>query len=84
MNPNPVTAKRSTKAERPPCVAITIGECCWPAVALCVGALLPFMNKAFTNDDVTFLLQARHVLGDPLHPTAFEMVFQGTRIRLSQ
>jgi hypothetical protein len=45
---------------------------------------LPFINKPFTNDDVTFLLQARQVLGDPLHPTAFDMVFHGTRIRLSQ
>jgi hypothetical protein len=45
--------------------------------------LLPFINKAHTIDDTTFLFQAEHVLKDPLHPTAFEMVADGNRIRLS-
>jgi hypothetical protein len=45
--------------------------------------LLLFLGKAYTIDDVTFLLQAQHVLVDPLHPTAFDMVFHGERIRLS-
>jgi hypothetical protein len=33
--------------------------------------LIPFLNKAFTIDDTMFLLQAKHLLSDPLHPTAF-------------
>ena len=45
--------------------------------------LLPFLGKAHTIDDVTFLLQAEHVLQDPLHPTAFEMLSDGNRVRLS-
>jgi hypothetical protein len=45
--------------------------------------LLPFLGKAHTIDDVTFLLQAKHALRDFWHPTAFEMVSDGERIRLS-
>ncbi len=78
------TTRQSRAHHEPVSVALLVVQCSWPAVALCFGALLPFVNKAFTNDDVTFLLQAQHVLGDPLHPTAFDMVFHGTRIRLSQ
>jgi hypothetical protein len=55
-----------------------------PAALLALCALLPFLSKPFTVDDVTFLLQAKHVLVDPLHPTAFDMVFHGERIRLSE
>ena len=36
--------------------------CAWPAAALAIAMLLPFLNKAHRGDDVTFLLQARHVL----------------------
>src|SRR5688500_5085849 len=59
-------------------------SCAAPAVLLAPCVLLPFLQKAYTNDDVTFLLQAKHVMVDPLHPTAFEMVFHGDRMRLSQ
>ena len=45
--------------------------------------LVPFLNKAHAVDDVTFLLQAQHVLHDPLHPTAFDLVADGQRIRVS-
>ena len=45
--------------------------------------LTPFLTKAHTIDDATFLLQAEHVLRDPLHPTAFEIVADGERVRLS-
>lgn len=38
-------------------------------------ALTPFLDKAFTIDDPVFLLEARHALTDPLHPTAFSMVW---------
>src|SRR5262249_56230008 len=44
---------------------------------------MPFLGKAHAIDDVTFLLQAKHALTDPWHPTAFEMVADGQRIRLS-
>lgn len=54
-----------------------------PAVAIAVVVLFPFVGKAFTIDDVVFLLQAEHILRDPLHPTAFDMVFHGSRIRMS-
>lgn len=55
----------------------------WPGWALAAALLLPFLGKAHTVDDVTFLLQARHVLADPLHPTAFHLVSDGHAIRLS-
>jgi hypothetical protein len=55
----------------------------WPALLLASMILLPWLGKAHTIDDTTFLLQAAHVLKDPLHPTAFEMVADGDRIRLS-
>ena len=55
----------------------------WPGLLLACALLLPFLQKAHAVDDVTFLLQAKHVLGDPWHPTAFEMVADGHRIRLS-
>jgi hypothetical protein len=42
---------------------------------IAVAALAPFYDKAFTIDDTLFLRQAEHVLNDPLHPTAFEMVW---------
>jgi hypothetical protein len=58
--------------------------CGLPAAVLALAVLLPFLGKAFTIDDVTFLLQAKHILRDPLHPTAMDMVFHGVRLRLSQ
>jgi 4-amino-4-deoxy-L-arabinose transferase-like glycosyltransferase len=57
--------------------------CALPAAVLALAVLLPFLGKAFTIDDVTFLLQAKHILRDPLHPTALDMVFHGVRLRLS-
>ena len=55
----------------------------WPGALLVLALLVPFLGKAHALDDVTFLLQAQHVLHDPLHPTAFDMVADGDRIRLS-
>ena len=54
-----------------------------PAALVALAFLLPFLNSAFTIDDVTFLLQAKHILSDPLHPAAFNMVADGVRVRLS-
>ena len=46
-----------------------------PAVLIAIAAVAPFHDKAFTVDDTLFLRQAEHLLHDPLHPTAFEMVW---------
>jgi 4-amino-4-deoxy-L-arabinose transferase-like glycosyltransferase len=46
-----------------------------PALALAAAVLVPFLGKAFTIDDTVFLREAQHALSDPLHPTAFEMVW---------
>jgi len=37
--------------------------------------LLPFLNTPFTIDDPIYLREAQHVLADPLHPQAFNMVW---------
>ena len=55
-----------------------------PAICIAIVVLVPFLFSAYTIDDVTFLLQAKHAVLDPLHPTAFDMVFHGSRIRLSE
>lgn len=54
------------------------------AALLALATLLPFLNKAYNFDDLTFLLQAQHMLSDPLHPTAFDMVFHGQVLRVSK
>ena len=67
--------------------ALKTGLNAWSAalpVLVALIVLIPFLGKPFTIDDVTFLLEAKHALSDPLHPSAFEMVFDGERIRLSQ
>jgi hypothetical protein len=46
-----------------------------PALLLATVVLVPFLDKAFTIDDTMFLRQAEQLLNDPLHPTAFEMVW---------
>ncbi len=48
------------------------------------ATLLPFLRKAYNIDDLTFLLQAQHMQVDPLHPTAFDMVFHGQVLRVSK
>src|SRR5262245_53607818 len=54
-----------------------------PAIAVAVGFFLAFIDKAYTNDDATFLLMAQHMLEDPLHYSAFDFVFHGYRGRAS-
>ena len=51
----------------------------WPALALAAVVLLPFLHKAYTIDDPVFLREAQHVLVDPVHPSAFEMVWASER-----
>ena len=55
-----------------------------PAIAIATAFMLLFIDKPFTVDDPTFLLMARHMLDDPLHPTAFDFVFHGAWMRLSE
>ncbi len=64
--------------------APTALRCAIPGVFLALLALLPFYHKAYTIDDSTFILAARHALHDPLHPTAFDMPSGGTIIRVSK
>ena len=47
----------------------------WPAFVLAAVVLLPFLGKAYTIDDPIYLREAQHLLTDPLHPMAFEMVW---------
>ncbi len=54
-----------------------------PAVVLAAAALVPFLDKAFTVDDTIFLREAEHAVGDPLHPTAFEMVWSDAPARVA-
>jgi hypothetical protein len=52
--------------------------------ALAAVILLPFLGKAYTIDDPVFLREAQHVLTDPLHPSAFEIVWSNEhRLRAS-
>ncbi len=46
-----------------------------PAIVLVLAILAPFREKAFTIDDTIFLYEARQAVADPLHPTAFDMVW---------
>jgi 4-amino-4-deoxy-L-arabinose transferase-like glycosyltransferase len=55
--------------------------CAAPSLLLAAIALVPFLDKAFTLDDTYFLLGARHVLVDPLHPTAFDIVWSDVPVR---
>jgi hypothetical protein len=54
-----------------------------PALVLSALVLAPFLGKAFTMDDTVFLFEAEHALGDPLHPTAFEMAWTDVPQRIS-
>jgi hypothetical protein len=53
----------------------TVLRCATPALIVAVLILAPFREKAFTIDDTSSLYQARHALVDPLHPAAFDMVW---------
>lgn len=55
-----------------------------PALFLSAVILLPHMGKAFTIDDTIFLREARHALTDPLHPTAFDLLWDAEVERVSQ
>ena len=55
----------------------------FPAIVVAMAFFVLFIDKAFTIDDRTFLLMARHMLEDPLHYSSFEFVFHGFRGRAS-
>jgi 4-amino-4-deoxy-L-arabinose transferase-like glycosyltransferase len=55
-----------------------------PAFVLSVALLAPHLGKAFTLDDPVFMRTAEHALADPLHPTAFEMVWRNVPERTSE
>jgi hypothetical protein len=46
-----------------------------PAIVLASLLLLPFLNTPFTIDDPLFLKEANHLLEDPLHPQAVDVVW---------
>jgi len=49
--------------------------CAWPSMVLGALLLLPFLNAPFTIDDPIYLREAQHLLEDPFHPQAFNMVW---------
>ena len=51
----------------------------WAALAVAAVVLLPFLGKAYTVDDPVFLREAQSVLTNPLHPSAFQMVWASER-----
>jgi hypothetical protein len=55
----------------------------WAALVLAAITLLPFLDKAYTIDDPVFLLESEHVLTDPLHPSAVEIVWSTDRRALA-
>ncbi len=48
------------------------------------AVFLPFMGKAFHNDEPFFLAAAQHVLVDPLHPLAFSFTWYGRLLPAAQ
>lgn len=54
---------------------LTALGCALPAIALAALLLLPFLGTPFTIDDPIYLAEAQHVLEDPLHPLAFDIVW---------
>src|SRR5277367_2847635 len=60
-------------------------SCALPAMVLAALLLLPFLNAPFTIDDPLYLREAQHVLTDPLHPQAFNVVWSmDVNLRASQ
>jgi len=55
--------------------ARTAVVCAWPAMALAGLLLVPFLNTPFTIDDPIYLREAQQVPVDPLHPQAFDLVW---------
>jgi 4-amino-4-deoxy-L-arabinose transferase-like glycosyltransferase len=54
-----------------------------PALVVAALTLIPFYNKAFTMADPYSLWMAEQILRDPLHPTAFDVVWNQRPERLT-
>ena len=75
--------ERRAMSPLPPPPASEVLRRSLPALLLASIVLVPFLGKPFTMDDTVFLFEARHALTDPLHPTAFEMPWNGAVGRVS-
>jgi hypothetical protein len=53
--------------------AMEVLACAWPALLLATVCLLPFLNKAYINDDPWFLTMAQQIVKHPLHPMDFSI-----------
>jgi hypothetical protein len=51
----------------------SILRCALPALILSAVCLLPYLDKALTIDDPVYMLQARQILKEPLHPMALDI-----------
>jgi hypothetical protein len=54
-----------------------------PAFVVVVAVLAPFHDRAFTIDDTFFLRGALHAATDPLHPSAYDIVWQDAPERVA-
>lgn len=65
-------SRRAMDRDAPQTVsAIAVLACAWPALLLATVCLLPYLNKAFLNDDPWFLTMARQIVKHPTHPLDF-------------
>jgi hypothetical protein len=48
-----------------------------PGMLLAIACLTPFLHKAYTIDDSTFLLEARQILKTPFDPWSFPICYSG-------
>lgn len=53
------------------------------AVLVCVGCLIPFVNKAFFIDDPLFLWAAQHIQRHPLDPYGFDVNWYVSPMRMA-
>lgn len=53
--------------------ASAVLACAWPALLLATVCLLPFLNKAYINDDTWFLTMAKQIVKHPMHPLDFDI-----------
>ena len=70
----PVTSVTERNDARPR-VARTTLSLALPGILLAVICLVPFLQKAFTIDDQTFLLEAQQILKTPLQPLSFPICY---------
>ncbi|HZQ44959.1 MAG TPA: hypothetical protein VFA99_17035 [Acidobacteriaceae bacterium] len=59
---------------------MTVLACAWPALLLATVCLLPFLNKAYVNDDTWFLTMAKQIVKHPMHPMDFQVCWNFSNI----